>query len=479
MTRKLIVILIIFICLLGYVEGKEGPGGPGGSTGSSDTGSSSSKRIVKLDLESMIKNAESWKKNDPEEFEYLKTLLSKPFVTTDEYKWPSALIYYPSSGTTVNRNDELDIRSYVWNSNPIEIRRVLYLTLEMREEGSEEFSPITDVQKIQTNEYDKKYNLTERKWPEIEYVRDLGATGNATLQIRVQDGQNDYNSTYMSRDLPDEDLFREISLTIINNPPQITDMSANKGPVHWKDPLEYAVLVEDADGDLVAVTLHILDEDGNEFSEPINRTQRVIPGANGTRVTFTNAEYNFFDKGDAGKNFTYSYSYGDGMDRRETKIMQGPHFRPNPEIRVEKPGMEPVGGANYYWWQGYDFSLQVQNPKMDNLTVSLYTDTPGHPDTRYPGDGVVIGRSDEFVKVKFQDVHPFDVLDCGEQFSYRFKYSAPDQDGKYFTENIPGERISPKIVRYSIYSSVMVTNILLVLIIALLGGIVMERWFYR
>ncbi len=478
MTRKLIVVLIIVICLLGCVEGKEGPGGPGGSIGSSDTGSSSSKRIVKLDLESMIKNAESWKKNDPEEFEYLKTLLSKPFVTTDEYRLPSALIYYPSSGATVNRNDELDIRSYVWNSNPIEIRRVLYLTLEMREDGSEEFRPITDVQKIQTNEYDKKYNLTERRWPEIEYVRDLGATGNATLRIRVQDGQYDYYSTNMSWDRPDEDLFKEISLTIINNLPQITDMSANKGPVHWKDPLEYAVLVEDADGDFVAVTLHILDEDGNEYPEPINRTQRVIPEANGTRVTFTNAEYNFFNKDDAGKNFTYSYSYSDGMDRRETKIMQGPHFRPNPEIRVEKPGMEPVGGANYYWWQGYDFSLQVQNSKMDNLTVSLYTDTPGHPDTRYPED-VVIGRSDEFVKVEFLDVHPFDVLDCGKHFSYRFRYSAPDQDGKYFTENIPGERISPKIVRYSIYSSVMVTNILLVLLIALLGGIVMERWFYR
>ncbi|MHC1594734.1 MAG: hypothetical protein ACXQT2_05440 [Methanotrichaceae archaeon] len=477
MTKKLIVVLIIFMCLLGYVEGKEGPGGPGGSTGGGDTGSSShSKRIVKLDLESMIKNAETWKKNDPEKFEYLKTLLSKPFVTTDEYGLPGALIYYPSSGTIVNRNDELDIRSYVWNSNPIEIRRVLYLTLEMREEGSEEFRPVTDVQKIQTNEY--KSNFTERKWPEIEYVRDLGATGNATLRIRVQDGQYDYYSTDMSWERPDEDLFKEISLTIINNPPQITDMSANKGPVHWKDPLEYAVLVEDADGDFVAVTLHILDEDGNKFPEPINRTQRVIPEANGTRVTFTNAEYNFFDKDDAGKNFTYSYSYSDGMDRRETKIMQGPHFRPNPEIRVEKTGMEPVGGANYYWWQGYDFSLQVQNPKMDNLTVSLYTDTPGHPDTRYPED-VVIGRSDEFVKVKFLNVHPFGVLDSGEQFSYRFKYSAPDQDGKYFTENIPGERISPKIVRYSIYSSVMVTNILLVLLIALLGGIVMERWFYR
>ena len=479
MIKKLIIILIVFICLLGCVEGKEGPGGPGGSTGGSDTGSSSSshsKRIVKLDLESMIKNAESWKKNDHEKFDYLKTLLSKPFFTTDKYRPPGALIYYPSSGATVNRNDELDISSYVWNSNPIEIRRVLYLTLEMREEGSEEFRPITDVQKIQTNEYNK--NFTERKWPEIEYVRDLGATGNVTLRIRVQDGQYDYYSTNVSRDHPDKDQFKEISLTIINNPPQITDMSTNKGPVHWKDPLEYAVLVEDADGDLVAVTLHILDEDENEFPEPINRTQRVIPGANGTRVTFTNAEYNFFDKDDAGKNFTYSYSYSDGMDRRETKTMQGPHFRPNPEIRVEKPGMEPVGGANYYWWQGYDFSLHVQNPKMDNLTVSLYTDTPCHPDMKYPED-VVIGRSDEFVKIGFLDVHPFDAGNSGEHFSYRFKYSAPDQDGKYFTENIPGERISPKIVRYSIYSSVMVTNILLVLLIALLGGIVMERWFYR
>ncbi|MHC1631303.1 MAG: hypothetical protein ACXQT4_03270 [Methanotrichaceae archaeon] len=476
--RSLIIFLIICMCLLGCACGKIGPGGThsSGSSGGSSTGGDSGggRHIVNLDLEDLIKAAEKWKNEDPDDFDYLKTLFAKPFVTTTEYKLPSVFIHYPSNETTIYRNDKLDISAYLWNSNPIEIRRVLYLTLEMKKEGETEFKPITEVQKIQTNEYDKEHNFTSRSWPEISSVRDLEAIGNVTLRIRFQDGQFTYYSSNMSKDLPNKDLFREINLDVVNNPPEITNMSVSPGSLYWKDPVEYVAIVKDPDSDKVDVTLHVLDENGNELA---NCTQTVIPGRNGSQITFTNAEYNFFDENAADKNFTYRYSYSDGIDSNNTTIMLGPYFRPDSKIRVGTSTVEPVGGAHYYYWQGYDFGLKVQNPDINGLAITLYTDTPANP--RKKADSREIDASEDFVIVNFSDVKPFTVSDCNQSFSYYFSYSVPDQNGRYSTGLIPGEKINPKILRYSIHSPVMVANIFAVLLIALVFGIVIERRLYR
>ena len=77
--------------------------------------------------------------------------------------------------------------------------------------------------------------------------------------------------------------------------------------MRYNDPIEYKANIADADGDLLNVTLHILDENGVELK---NETLNMKPGP----VSFKANEYGFFKEADAGKNFTYYYSYDDGID---------------------------------------------------------------------------------------------------------------------------------------------------------------------
>ncbi len=118
----------------------------------------------------------------------------------------------------------------------------------------------------------------------------------------------------------------------------------------------------------------------------------------------------------------------------------------------------------------------MKNPEVNNLRIDLYTSTPSHPNRRQ--DTVVINASEEVQDVLF-DLAPFDVSDAGQSFSYHFRYSATDQNSREETGAISGGAINPKIVKYPIYSAVTVANILAVLLAALIGGIMIERRFYR
>jgi len=225
----------------------------------------------------------------------------------------------------------------------------------------------------------------------------------------------------------------------------------------------------DDDGDMINVTLHLLDDRGMEIR---NETQDV---KSGTNVTFVASQYGFFGEGDAGKNFSYRYTYGDGLDVNGTDAFSGPSLLPTPKIFVSDRTFDPED-ENRYWWQKYRFSLKVKNPEIANLRVDLYTSTPSHPD-RYQ-DTKIINASEEAQSVIFE-LRPFDVSDANQSFTYSFRYSATGQNSREEIGDLSGDSINPKIVRYPIYSLVTIGNVLAVLLAALVGGIVIERRFYR
>ena len=64
----------------------------------------------------------------------------------------------------------------------------------------------------------------------------------------------------------------------------------------------------------------VLDDQNGEIR---NETQDV---KSGTNVTFSAGEYGFFAEVDAGKNFSYRYTYGDGLNDNGTTAASGVYF---------------------------------------------------------------------------------------------------------------------------------------------------------
>ena len=164
MNRKLICILVIFAFLLS-VQNVIGPAtksaGSSGGSGSSGGGGGGSKQI---DINGVLKAVQDGKKNKPAMFEELKTILWKDPITSEEYLMPVVLMYYKGN-TTISRNQPLEIMTVVTNNNPLEMRRMLDLYLEVNEPGSDKYERINVwPEKIQTNEYDEKTNTTLRIW---------------------------------------------------------------------------------------------------------------------------------------------------------------------------------------------------------------------------------------------------------------------------------------------------------------------------
>jgi hypothetical protein len=471
--RSLIIFFIICVYILGGAGGKQGPGSAGGSdSGSSDSGDSEktkrSSSYVKLELEDLIGNCEKWKQDNPDDFEYLKHLLYIPFVPSQDYERPTVLIYYPHNDTNISRSEKLNLDVYVWNKNPEDIRSDLFLWLEVKSPGVENFTQIGQPVIILRNEYSGEYNSARRTWSDVAPFEELEEVGEAKFRIKINDMHNLYDSSIFSNN-PAQSTYGELRLDVINNPPSITSAQISPNDAKHDDDINYMASVVDPDGDKVEVTLHVLDELENERC---NITDVIIPPDD---ATFSNLEHSIFGEMDAGKNFSYYYSYNDGIDVRTTDVMLGPHLRSNPKIWIKEPRME-AEDENYYWWQDYSFGLQVKNPELEELKITLYTSTPAHTNKKI--ESTIIGPSEDYVDVEFSEVNPFDVLDADQTFSYRFQYSAPDQNREYFIDS-PGKKINPKIVRYAIYSPVMVLNILFIIVISLLGGIMIERNFYR
>ncbi|KQC16106.1 MAG: hypothetical protein WCY97_00610 [Methanothrix sp.] len=472
--RSIAIFLLIFFYLLGSVQAAEGPGGPSGSSGGGGESSSSSggRKIVKLDLEDLIGNLEKWKQDDPSNYEYLKKLLHIPFVPPKDYAAPTVYLWYPSGKTNITRNDKLDIYAYVKNDNPIEVRSDVYLWLEAKGPGEEEFTRVGSQRVILANEYSEKNNVTTRDWSGMTPFVDSKAIGNATFRIWFNDMHSTYyTDTMYSNPYNRGEYHSLLELDLVNSPPEVDEGSIGVEPARarYNDPIRYLSRFVDTDGDMINVTIHVLDDQKGELR---NETQYV---KSGTNVTFIASEYGFFGEGDAGKNFSYRYTYGDGLNSIITEIFPGPTLLPSPKIFVSDPHVE-AADENRYWWQNYRFSLKAKNPEMNNLRIDLYTSTPSHPN-RYQ-DTRVINSSDEAQDVLF-DIKPFDVSDANESFTYSFKYSATDQNSREETGDLSGGSINPKIVRYPIYSMVTIGNLLAVILAALVGGIVIERRLYQ
>ena len=469
MAAILAMLLIAGISQAGEVLGGGDSSGDGDSTTPSVAPSSGGGGSRQIDIDRLIKTVQDGKKSKPAKFEELRTLLWKDPITSEEYQLPTVLMYYKGNNTTVSRNQPLEIITVATNNNPLEMRRMLDLYLEVKEPGSDKYERINSwPEKIQTNEYSEKTNTTLRIWGMLPSFAYLKKVGEVKVRANVSDGVNKWSTASYSELKPP--YYTELVFNVTNSLPKMSDFNVTpSGLVRYNDPIEYKANIADADGDLLNVTLHILDENGVELK---NETLNMKPGP----VSFKANEYGFFNEDDAGKNFTYYYSYDDGIDfisKDPVDPFNGPNIRKGPKLSVDKLGFSSAS-ENYYWWEKYGFNLRVKNlnPETYDVAFTLSTRTGNNEWNTVETKTVRIGPDP--VEVNFNNTKPFQVTDAGETFYYRVKYSEYDQSGKDTMERT-GVQINGKIVPYDIYSPVMFLNLVPMLFLILLGSFFVER----
>jgi hypothetical protein len=220
----------------------------------------------------------------------------------------------------------------------------------------------------------------------------------------------------------------------------------------------YLANLTDPDGDEVNITLHVIDDHDMEKG---NITQ-VVAGKGQAR--FLGNE--FFSKSDAGKNFTYYYTFGDGIASNATSVREGPNLRKRVSINVEKPWVTPED-ENQYWWQNYNFTLRMKNqgPEEAKVQVTLFTDTIAHPWRAVASKEVTLTQEPQVV---YFNAAPFDVMDANQTFGFKFAYSEYDQHEQDNIESGVSKPLNPKLIRYAIYSPLMIFNIALLILLPLI-----------
>jgi len=457
----LILILILFINALPVQGDVDIPVDAGG-------GSSSGGGHQQIDFDRIFKALQEGKAQKPQKFEDMKKLLWKEPITSDEYVLPTVLMYYKGNNTTITRNEPLDITTIITNQNPSEIRRVLYLYLEVLDPGEREFRSLNSMPEIvQTNEYDEKTNTTIRNWGILPSFGYLKTTGQEKVRVKISDGVNKwYTSNYTGVYPP---YYQELVFNVTNSQPKMSNLTITpSGGVRYNDPIEYKARIEDLDDDMLNVTLHVLDQQG--ITELKNITQQVKGSG---PVSFKANEYGLFSEADAGKNFTYYYSFDDGINSNKTAIQDGPTIRRGPKLFVDKLDFT-AESENYYWWQWYTFNVRVKNlnPEEFDVVFTLYTNTKNNPWTVVESKTVRVGPESQVIY--FNQTKPFVVTDANESSSYRVKFSERDQSGMDTVE-AAGPSINPKIVPYAIYHPVMILNLALMLLMILGAGLFIER----
>ena len=456
-------------------------GGGGESDGGSSDGGGGGGGSKKLTADAFIKYLKDWEDRQPNKYNEIRDLLYKEPYTTEDYVAPSVWVYYdPNKNKTVSRSDEIEIGAYVQNDNPIEIRRALYLYLEVKGPEDEEFKPAkAERQIIQVNEYSDKNN-TIRFFPDISSFGYMKDEGEVQFRIDISDGTKRGSGWYTNDmpDYPNNGYYGVLDLGVYNNPPEINNSTMSVMPelIKWDDYVEYGAQLRDEDRDTVNVTLHVYK---NETQ--LNFTKLVPAETDESDVVFNTRDYNIFSEADAGKNFTYRYSCDDGINTTWSEVGYGPFLKRTAEIEiVGKPKMNTKDPKNY-WWQEYTFALDVKskNPEGGSLTVSLYTYTPENYGKMWPESLTKQVYDDNVTTFTFEDVTPFDVLDRDQTFSYNFSYDMADEKGNYGNDLSEGGKINPKLVKYEVYSGVILANMFLLLGFSLAAGIVLERKFGR
>jgi len=464
----LAVLLIAGLSQAGEVIGDD-PGGGGDSGTSSVSSSGGGGGSRQIDIDRLLKTVQDGKKNKPQTFEELKTILWKDPITSEKYERPVVLMYYKGNNTTVSRNEPLEIATIITNNNPLEMRRMLDLYLEVKEPGSSEYKRINSwPEKIQTNEYGDKFNTSQRTWSMLPSFAYLKRVGEVRVRANVSDQVTKWSTTIYSGIKPPH--YSELVFNVTNSLPKMSNFNVTPGLVNSSDRIEYRANIEDADGDLLNVTLHILDENGKEIK---NKTISMKPGD----VTFKAIEDRFFTEADAGRNFTYYYSYDDGINsvsKDPAVPLKGPNIRKSPKLDVQGLGFYSES-ENYYWWEKYGFKARAKNLNPDdfNVTFTLYTKTD-KKEWNKVGESKKYKIGPNYVEVNFNDTKPFQVTDANETFHYKVEYNEKDVSGGNSKEG-EGEKINGKKVPYKIFDGVIILNLFPMLILIMLGGFFMER----
>ena len=431
---------------------------PSPSTASSGDGGGGHRQI---DFDKILKAVQEGKQKKPDKFEELKKLLYIEPFSTVPYSTDLSLGLSISGNKTLTRNDKFVVTATVVNPNPIEIRRALYLHLEALEPGDSSFKVVNPVaQIVQINEYKEGgngKNITARAFPDLTSYSHLKKVGPAILRLQVSDGQYNWHS-------------QNLTLNVTNQPPRLENISIMpQSNLRYNDAILYLANVTDSDGDAVNVTLHIKDEHDTERG---NITQMV---AGEGQASFLGNE--FFSKSDSGKNFTYYYTFGDGIVSNETAMQDGPNLRKSISIHVEKPWVTPED-ENQYWWQNYNFTLGMKNQDQEGakVQVTLFTDTSAHPWRAAASKEVTLNQEPQVV---YFNVRPFDVMDANQSFRFKFAYSEYDQHQQDYITKDWEKALNAKLVRYETVSWLGIGNVLAILLIAFLLGILVERGFYR
>jgi hypothetical protein len=432
-------------------------------------GSSSGGGHKQIDFDKILKALQEGKDKKPQEFEQLKTLLWKNPITNEKYKVPVVLMYYEGNNTTVSRNQPLDIITIVTNNNLPEQRRMLDMYYEVKNPGSNKYERLNSwPEKIQANEYNDK-NTTQRVWgmlPSFSYLKNVGKV---SLRANVSDGVYKWSTASYSDLKPP--FYSELVFNLTNIPPTMSDFNLTpSGLVRYNDPIVYKATIADKDEDMLNVTLHILDEKGTELK---NQTSVAKAGD----VRFKANDYGFFSEADAGKNFTYYYSFDDGINASRTENMTGPRIKKGPKLFVDRLGFSTSSESNY-WWQQYGFNIRAKNlnPEEYDVTFTLSTKTAGNEWNTVDTKTVKIGPEAEVIY--FNDSKPFLVADANKTFSYRIKFSEYDQNDKDYMDAI-GPRINAKVIPYAINNGVMISNLALMFIFVIGLGLFIERRLKR
>jgi hypothetical protein len=477
MRRMAVCLIVLGVFLLSHIVPVIAPEGPQPSDTSGSSGGGGGGGSKQIDIDRLIKTVQDGKKNKPAKFEELRTILWKDPITSEEYKKPVVLMYYKGNNTTISRNQPLEIITIVTNNNPLEMRRMLDLYLEVKEPGSNKYERLnTWPEKIQTNEYNENTNTTFRIWgmlPSFAYLKDVGEV---KVRANVSDGVYKWSTASYSRVNPP--YYSELVFNVTNSLPKMSNISVTpSGLVRYNDPIEYRANIEDADGDMLNVTLHILDKKGSELK---NETLNMKQGA----VSFKANEYGFFSESDAGKNFTYYYSFDDGINHNRTMNETGPSIRRGPKLYVDKLNVTPESSSSY-WWNWYNFNVRAKNlnPEEYDVIFTLFTKTENGGWNVVESKTAKVGNEPQMIY--FNKTKPFTVANANSTFLYRIKLSENDQTGKDLLE-AEGPRINAKILPYSMIDLtnpflhlVPIFSIISIVFMALLVGYLVERRSYR
>lgn len=459
----LVLLLAAVLLLMLTADSKVGPAGvpasPSSSTPTVSTGGGGGSR--QIDLDRILKAVQDGKKQKPKKFEELQKLLYIEPFSTEEYSTDFLLGLGISGNETLNRNDKFVVSATVVNPNPIEIRRALYLYLEALEPGDKSFKRVNPVpQIIQINEYsidENGQNVSVRAFPDLTSFSNLKTVGPVVLRLQVSDGQYNWPSN-------------NLTLNVTNRPPRLENLTIVAQPSpRYNDAILYTANVTDLDDDPVNVTLHVIDDHGMERG---NETQ-IVSGDG--QAKFLGTE--FFSKSDAGKNFTYYYTFGDGIISNKTSMQSGPNLRKSVTIHVQNPWVTPED-QNQYWWQNYNFTLDMKNqePGEAKVQVTLFTDTPAHPWRAIASKEVILTEEPQVVYFYIQ---PFDVMDANQTFRFKFVYSEYDQNEQDHIIKDWDKALNAKLIKYETASLPGVGNALALFALALLMSIIFERRFYR